>query len=553
MPHCRSAQGAWNHAQKSYQRGYLSHPPAANSVELPPPPPPPPIFTGDEPLEEVFLPPPPPQVFRGVEQTGNRRRVNWVDVPVELEPPGGFCQSYYIGDCDDVGYDIEADVGAADVLEELEDAPAYCKDCIHPVPLCLDALTADFSCSTGLWLRGFIRNMPSPPRSFGLSLRRIIRGGIAGNTDGCIIGCGEADTVEGIIGNTEDCMIGNDSIIGNTDGAGMGVEFHFGQEVETISSVGTEVVAANNRETAVEDDFCPNCVLVADPERTTDVARFGPTWLHQVRAIEEEANVCIATDECENIEQDNIGDRGYSVHAAQPGGSAIDAVVGHAESELAVVAGEVVYGEEAVAYRNDIELKLMHDIACPTVSQESFNSRLLHCCSFSAFLKAIYLECARTFCSGITTLSSVLDLSDFVDLSADLCKKHQADICALINMHDVNSLQQSIFDEQVELLVECVRKVLWCKIISYLHEDYSSFMAICENRPHKAFRRHVTRVTVEVAKFFYFPDGKYANPFVYSELLTQVDEFLVPLCKGLNDHFTPPACAACSSAVLDFV
>ena len=83
------------------------------------------------------------------------------------------------------------------------------------------------------------------------------------------------------------------------------------------------------------------------------------------------------------------------------------------------------------------------------------------------------------------------------------------------------------------------------------HDIFLFFVTICENRPHEAFRRHVTRVTVEVAKYFYFPHGLYINPVVFSELLSQVEEFLVPLCIGLFDHFTPPACAACSSAVLD--
>ena len=89
MPHCRSALGAWKHRQKSYQRGFLSRPPAAISVKLPPPPPPP-IVIGDEPLEDVLLPSPPPHVFSGVEQVGNRNRVDWNDISDEssdvLEP-----------------------------------------------------------------------------------------------------------------------------------------------------------------------------------------------------------------------------------------------------------------------------------------------------------------------------------------------------------------------------------------------------------------------------------------------------------------------------------
>jgi len=35
--------------------------------------------------------------------------------------------------------------------------------------------------------------------------------------------------------------------------------------------------------------------------------------------------------------------------------------------------------------------------ACSTVIQDSFNSRLLHSCSLSAFLKVIFFECARFF------------------------------------------------------------------------------------------------------------------------------------------------------------
>ena len=124
-------------------------------------------------------------------------------------------------------------------------------------------------------------------------------------------------------------------------------------------------------------------------------------------------------------------------------------------------------------------------------------------------IKAICLKCARLFCSGNTYVSSVLDLTDFVESSEDLCKKHQADICALINMHDLNSLQHSIFDEQLNLLIDSVRKVIWTKIVIFLDGNLSPFLAICENRPHKAFRRHVARVSVEVAKYYYFPHGFY--------------------------------------------
>ena len=130
-------------------------------------------------------------------------------------------------------------------------------------------------------------------------------------------------------------------------------------------------------------------------------------------------------------------------------------------------------------------------------------------------------------------------MTAFVESSEYLRKKHQADICALISSHDF-FLHHSIVDEQLKLLIDCVRKVVWTKIIAFLDGLFCSFMAICENRPHKAFRGHVARVTVEVAKYFHFPHGLYLNPFKYAELLPQFEEDLVPLCKCLFDQFTPP-------------
>ena len=149
---------------------------------------------------------------------------------------------------------------------------------------------------------------------------------------------------------------------------------------------------------------------------------------------------------------------------------------------------------EDPAYRNKV------DNSFNSNARKSFKFKLLHSCSFPAFLKAIFDECARLFCSGIISISSDLDLTDFVESSADLCKKHQADICAIINnsgdslpllsqsgecephlsrvlsqsgdMHDLDSLQHSLFDEQFILLSECVRKVIWCKIITFLHDIF---------------------------------------------------------------------------------
>ena len=79
------------------------------------------------------------------------------------------------------------------------------------------------------------------------------------------------------------------------------------------------------------------------------------------------------------------------------------------------------------------------------------------------------------FCIGITDISVGLDLTVFVELSEKLCRKHQAEICAIMIRHDIKSWQHFIFDEQHSLLIDCVRKVVWRKIIIFLDGNFSSF------------------------------------------------------------------------------
>ena len=105
MVHCRSAMGAWKHAQRSYQRGYLSRPPVFVSVEMPPPPPPP--------------------VFYGVELPGPRVRLHWDDLLLDEE------DDWHIG----------KDAVVAEPLA-LVDAPLSDKDVSLPRSLCLDVLCA---------------------------------------------------------------------------------------------------------------------------------------------------------------------------------------------------------------------------------------------------------------------------------------------------------------------------------------------------------------------------------------------------------------------------
>ena len=59
----------------------------------------------------------------------------------------------------------------------------------------------------------------------------------------------------------------------------------------------------------------------------------------------------------------------------------------------------------------------------------------------------------------------------------------------------------------MHLLVDSVRKVMWIRIGVFLEDIFASFVSICEDQPSLAWRRHVTRVSVEIARYFSFPEG----------------------------------------------
>ena len=170
----------------------------------------------------------------------------------------------------------------------------------------------------------------------------------------------------------------------------------------------------------------------------------------------------------------------------------------------------------------------------------------------SLCLKRFTKKCVFFCCSDNTKSSCCLDLTLFVESSEFLCKKHQAAIRELINLHGFNSLQHPTYLELYNLLVDSVRKAIWTQVVHFLDGNFVSFMAICEDRPDMTWRRHVARVSVEMAKYF-FPHGLSCNPFKYGPLLSFLEEALVPLCKFTLDQFTPPTGASSSSVVLGFV
>ena len=148
--------------------------------------------------------------------------------------------------------------------------------------------------------------------------------------------------------------------------------------------------------------------------------------------------------------------------------------------------------------------------------------------------------------------SSVLDLTEFVESGAELCKTHQADIWALTNMHDLKSLQHSIFDEQLELLVDCVRKVIWCKIIFFLMDDFHLFWRFVKIGLTKPYVDMWRGLLLKWLSIFTFHMDCISTLFV---CWASVSGWRGS-CSSMQMSFWliyAPACASCSSAGLDFV
>ena len=107
-------------------------------------------------------------------------------------------------------------------------------------------------------------------------------------------------------------------------------------------------------------------------------------------------------------------------------------------------------------------------------------------------------------------------------------------------MQVINSMQDSTWSEQCDLLVDSMRTVIWTKVAHFLDGDYISFVWISEDRPDLALRRHVARVSVEMAKYYFFPHGLSLNPFNYGSLLLFSKRLLFLFASSFLIFSRPP-------------
>ena len=57
------------------------------------------------------------------------------------------------------------------------------------------------------------------------------------------------------------------------------------------------------------------------------------------------------------------------------------------------------------------------------------------------------------------------------------------------------------------MLVDCARHLSGVEVVLFLEGSFVSFMSICEDRPSLAWQGFVTRISIDAAEYFSFPDG----------------------------------------------
>ena len=91
-----------------------------------------------------------------------------------------------------------------------------------------------------------------------------------------------------------------------------------------------------------------------------------------------------------------------------------------------------------------------------------------------------------------------------------------------------------MLQEQFALLVDSVKKLIWCKVLLFLESNWASFLSICEDRPDKAWHRSLIGVSLGIDKFFKLPSGESLSPFKFDSLKSYVEDILGSLCIGLK-------------------
>ena len=88
--------------------------------------------------------------------------------------------------------------------------------------------------------------------------------------------------------------------------------------------------------------------------------------------------------------------------------------------------------------------------------------------------------------------------------------------------------------EQLNLLVSGVQQIMWAKVFLFLENNRASFLSIGEDRPDKAWQRHLIRVSLDNAKLLVLPCGKSLSPHKFEFFKTQVERLLKTLCNELK-------------------
>ena len=425
LVHFRSAMGHLKHLQRSVNRGFAMRPWVPSDLHY-------------SVIDSAFCPP--------VDNIGNLEMEASSDVrmdsvlPTVPPPPTGFCGvfSWELVCEDELMFSadpLQPSCAGGEILC-FEDSVVLDKDVSLPIIISLAELIPSITKSAptdaiefGFELRRRVRDWaPKPAGSFGIPLRRLVRGP-------CLDDRGAVDMLDAV-------------------GSATCVAFYIGEE----DSLDVE-------EEAVEDDFCPVALVVADVAGAEDANVSGDDELNG--AVVGGADVTgtgvaivssvFTTEEARSADS-SLPDAVECFLSAEHSSDTGAANILKKTSDLTL-------GPEAVPVKSDS----LHDAFGKNNSSEcNFNRQLQHLCP------------------------------DFLHVSKEFSNLHdQTDPKNTIVQNELHALN---VQKQMDRLDSLLLKLAWAEAGNFLKNDFATFYALCEGLPSQPWRRCLVQMSLAIAR-----------------------------------------------------
>ena len=564
MPHCRSDTGRWNHEMRSWERGYRSQPP--EFCPFAPPPPPPPIV-GDDYDAVVLRPKPSRLLFKEVIAAPHRfvfdeDEVTDIVGEQELE----FLYEESFADFDRAHADSNADADCVPVFFPVGQVPVHLT---VPLQHYITRLVADslargvvpvypvaesgiFKANEQLGVETDASDAEPGVFKADEEENRIVQTAHTScNTEANILQVGlEVDAVSGVGIDALDAEPGVFKADALCVGVQVGIEIDASVAVPGVVKAdvhyGDEVVAIGVGAAAGVSGLVPKCIScntegnilhVGDASGAVPGVFKADGYLSEnVSGLEPKCISC-------NTEG-NIVHVGEEVDAVGDGINAVGVGIADAVVHIGVENDAYVLGARDVGVENDAcdvavsvgeDAAGVEEVSCRSGgSADRSNFELIHLHEFDDLIaldETSYLKllCLQFLLPCQPDKWVVSCLSHIVVFFEQRCAKYA---------FAVQGLVQEQLAEQIALLVDSVKKLVWSKILLFLESNWASFLSICEDRPDKAWRRALIGVSLGIDKFVKLPSGKILFPFKYESLKSHVENILGTFCIGLKATFS---------------